>query len=65
MSIHIPDVGKDLAMITKGYQCMFVEETFMVYLYGTDEEISHFKTLIISGDLNSISRLVTSIRNRI
>ena len=63
--MYIVDVGKDLAMIIKGYQCMLVEETFMVYLYGTDEEINYFKTLTSSGDLNAIARLVTSIQNRI
>ncbi|MDP7423289.1 MAG: hypothetical protein QGH40_15530 [bacterium] len=44
---------------------MLVEETFVVYLYGTDGEIELFQSLTRDQDLNSIALLVREIKNRL
>lgn len=53
-------------MIARGYRCMLVEETFVVYLYGTDEEIDMFKSLTGDDDCNldAVALLVNGIRRR-
>ncbi len=53
-------------MIQEGYNHMLAEETFMIYFYGTDEEIRRYQLLTgnIHHELGAIETLLSRIKNR-
>jgi len=64
--VLVDRAGRENAMIAKGYKAMLAQETFLVYLYGTDEEIRHFLSLRAAqaGREKAISRLINKIMAR-
>ena len=56
-------------MIAQGYQAMLVEEVFLTFMHGTDDECKAFNQLLDDDDgeshMDEIDNLVQGIKHRI